>query len=293
MCKPFVPLGAALLLAVTAAPLRAGPHELKTVEQSTETVRALCEIPLRGIPHALLRDAKGVAIIPGVVKVGFVVGARAGHGVVLARQPDGTWSNPVFITLVGGGVGWQVGIQSTDVVLVFRSAQSMERFLKGKGKITLGGDVSIAAGPVGREAEAAIDARLKAEIVSYSRSRGLFAGLSLEGAGLLVNHKANDAFYGLRGSRPADVLALQEKIAAAETLKGLLTRLGAPPEAPPVIVPAPLPSGPPPVIVPAPPAVGPPPVVVPGPVPTGPPPVIVPPPGPPSPERWPFWNSPN
>jgi lipid-binding SYLF domain-containing protein len=194
-----------------------------------------------------------VAVIPHVVKAGFLVGGRFGRGVVLPRLPDGTWGNPVFVTLAGGGIGWQAGIQSTDLVLVFKTSHGLDRVLSGKGQLTLGGDVGVAAGPVGRQAEAATDGQLKAEIYSYSRSRGLFAGVSLEGAGLLADAEANEAFYGLRGGRPADVLNLRGVPipAAAEELKGQLGKLTMPP-APPVIVFPPLPPPPPPASVPPP-----------------------------------------
>src|SRR5262249_49915713 len=158
-------------------------------------VQALAAVPLKCIPPTLLQDAKGVAIIPHVLKASLLVGGRFGRGVVLVRQPDGTWSNPVFVTLAGGGIGWQLGIQSTDRVWVFKTSHSRDRILRGKGQLTLGGDVAVAAGPVGRQAEAATDGQLMAEIYSYSRSRGLFAGLSLEGAGMLADAEANEAFY--------------------------------------------------------------------------------------------------
>jgi lipid-binding SYLF domain-containing protein len=186
-----------------------------------------------------MQDAKGVAIIPSVVKAGFLVGGRFGRGVVLVREPNGAWSNPVFVVLVGGGVGGQLGIQSTDLVLVFKTSHSLDRILRGKGKLTLGGDVAIAAGPLGREAEAATDVQLKAEIFSYSRSRGLFAGISLEGAGLLSDGHAKEAFYGLQGGRPEDVLARQGiRIAAVEALKAQLVGLSMPPAAPGVLIPS-------------------------------------------------------
>jgi lipid-binding SYLF domain-containing protein len=249
MFKRCTHVGASLVvLSVCASPLLAGPREVKTLESAAETIHFLSDIPLRGIPHGLLRDARGVAIIPGVVKAGLGFDARFGRGVVLVRQADGCWGNPIFITLSGGGVGVQLGIESTDVVLVFRTATSVDRFLKGKGKLTLGGDVGIAAGPVGREAEAATDARLRAEIFSYSRSRGFFAGASLEGAALLIDHKANDAFYS---PQPAEVAAREN--AAVEHLKQQLSRISAPPVMPPVVVtppppyfPAPIPPPPPP-----------------------------------------------
>ncbi len=239
------PLGASLVvLALAAAPLWAGGRELKTVESAAEAVNGLSRIPLNCIPQSLVQDAAGVAVIPHVLKAGLLIDGRFGRGVVLAREPGGRWSNPVFITLAGGGVGGQVGVESSDLVLVFRTKASLDRVLRGKGKLTLGGDVSVAAGPVGREAAAATDGRLKAEIYTYSRSRGLFAGVSLEGAALIVDHKANEAFYGLRGCRPEDALARRiAALPALESLKSQLTWLAGPPPVPPpaVIVPGPPP----------------------------------------------------
>jgi lipid-binding SYLF domain-containing protein len=229
-------LWASLLLTLAGAPLYADSRELRTIEAGTAAVQALSAIPLKCIPPTLMQDAKGVAIIPSVVKAGFLVGGRFGRGVVLVRDPNGAWSNPVFVVLVGGGVGGQLGIQSTDLVLVFKTSHSLDRILRGKGKLTLGGDVAIAAGPLGRDAEAATDAQLKAEIFSYSRSRGLFAGISVEGAGLVADAYANEAFYGLRGGRPEDVLARQGvRVAAVEALKIQLASLCMP-AAPPVIL---------------------------------------------------------
>jgi lipid-binding SYLF domain-containing protein len=250
------PFGASLLLlALAASPLRAGSRELETVEAATDALAALAALPVQAIPPALMQDARAVAVLPDVVKAGFLFGGRFGRGVLLVRQPDGTWSNPIFITLAGGSFGWQVGIQATDLVLVFKTRNGLERVLRGKSKLTLGADLAVAAGPVGRQAEAATDAQLKAEIYSYSRSRGLFAGASLEGAGLLVDCDANELFYGLRGGRPADVLALRlaTPVTALESLKAELMHLQPPPPPPAVIVPPPA------VVVPPPPAPVPPP----------------------------------
>ena len=232
-----LPLAACLILSGSAW---AGSPELATVESATEVVRAFSALPVASIPPAMLRNAAGVAIIPDLVKAGFLVGGRFGRGVVLPRLPDGTWGDPVFVTLAGGGFGLQAGIQSADVILVFKTAKSLDRVLNGKGKVTLGGDIGIAAGPVGRQAEAATDGQLKAEIYSYSRSRGLFAGVSLEGAGIWSDASANRDFYRERGIPQA---------AATKLLKEWLASQSAPPvqiQAPPVVVPVPLPVPPPP-----------------------------------------------
>ena len=211
----------------------AGSPELATVESATEVVRSFSALSVASIPPAMLRDAAGVAIIPDLVKAGFLVGGRFGRGVVLPRRADGSWGDPVFVTLAGGGFGLQAGVQSADVILVFKTAKSLDRVLSGKGKVTLGGDIGIAAGPVGRQAEAATDGQLKAEIYSYSRSRGLFAGVSLEGAAVWPDATANRDFSRDRGPAQA---------AATKLLKEWLQSQSTPVKAAPVLVPvAPLP----------------------------------------------------
>lgn len=172
---------------------RAGEAEDNRLRSAAEVLHQISEIPENAIPPELLADAYGIAVIPGVIKAGFVVGGRWGKGVIAVRQ-NAAWSNPSFITLAGGSIGWQIGAQSTDIILVFKTRRGVENL--ASGKVTLGGDAAIAAGPVGRQASAATDAQLKAEIYSYSRSRGLFAGLSLEGAVLQPDDDANAAAYG-------------------------------------------------------------------------------------------------
>jgi lipid-binding SYLF domain-containing protein len=164
------------------------------IEAATNILERTLTLPEQEIPPALLRNAQGIAIIPGVIKAGFVVGGSYGKGVMTVRDQKGQWSQPIFIRLVGGSVGWQIGAQSTDVVLVFKTRRSVEGLMHGK--FTLGADAAVAAGPIGRRGEAATDADLKAEIVSYSRSRGLFAGVSLEGAQLDVDNEADSEYYG-------------------------------------------------------------------------------------------------
>jgi len=183
------------VLAGVAAPVRAAGRDGDIIATAGEILDSFGNLQLRGIPPALLKDAQGVAIIPHVIKAGFVIGGRHGRGVILVRGADGVWGKPLFLTLSGGSIGWQVGVQSTDLVLVFKTRSSLDRILEGKGKLTLGADAAVAAGPLGRQAEAATDGQLKAEIYSYSRSRGLFAGVSLEGAALLMDTRGTDAYY--------------------------------------------------------------------------------------------------
>lgn len=194
MKRPFLRLSALLLcLPLVAGVARAGEAEDERLRSATDVLHQISEIPENAIPPELLSDAYGIAVIPGVIKAGFVVGGRWGKGVVAVRQDRG-WSNPAFITLAGGSIGWQIGAQSTDIILVFKTRRGVENL--ASGKVTLGADAAIAAGPVGRQASAATDAQLKAEIYSYSRSRGLFAGLALEGAVLQPDDDASAAAYG-------------------------------------------------------------------------------------------------
>ncbi len=160
----------------------ASPPPVETLTDASTVLDELAAIPLKGIPPALLKDAHGVAIIPRVIKAGLVVAGRGGHGVVLTKDANGVWGEPTFLNFGGGSVGFQVGVSATDVVLVFREKKSLDRLLEGKAKFKLGGDAAVAAGPVGRTLEGATDGKLQAEIYSYSRSKGLFAGVSVEGA---------------------------------------------------------------------------------------------------------------
>ena len=167
--------------------------EERTIAESITVLNEIMTIPNEGIPQGMLRGAHAVAIIPNVLKGSFVVGARYGNGVLLVRDHNGGWHAPVFISLGGGNVGWQIGVQSTDVLLVFKTPQSVQGLLDGK--FTIGADAAVAAGPVGRQASAATDARLASEIFSWSRSRGLFAGVSLDGSVVKVESGRNANYY--------------------------------------------------------------------------------------------------
>jgi lipid-binding SYLF domain-containing protein len=192
----------ALLLAICGMSLISTRARGASPEETVDNVKLCLEEalanPAKRIPEKMLSDAYGVAIIPNVLKIGFIGAVRRGHGVVLIRDKEGDWGLPQFITITGGSVGWQAGAQSSDVVLVFRTQRSVENLMKGK--FTLGADAAIAAGPVGRRVEAATDATLKAEILSYARSRGLFAGVSLDGSALEVDNFAHQEFYGSASS---------------------------------------------------------------------------------------------
>ena len=170
-------------------------REAGIVESACQVFNEVMADPTKGIPKTLLADAQGIAIMPGLLKGGFVVGIRHGRGVIVVRDDSGRWRPPTFITISGGSFGWQAGVQAADIVLVFKTKTSVENLMRGK--LTIGGGVAAAAGPVGRQAEAATDARLKAEIFSYSRSRGLFVGLALDGSVIKVDTQSNAAYYGV------------------------------------------------------------------------------------------------
>ena len=187
------------LTLVFAAGLLHGPAHAQAREESKVILATQVMEELRGqrdqyFPDLLLDRAYGIAIIPDVVKVGFGVGGRRGTGVLLVRDRNGRFSNPIFVAITGGSIGWQIGAQKTDVVLVFTTRQGVDGI--SDGKMTLGADASIAAGPVGRSASAATDQNFSAEIYSYSRSRGLFAGVALDGSALTIERRANTRFYG-------------------------------------------------------------------------------------------------
>ena len=185
-------VAATLLLAATS--VRGQYRETVIVDDSRDVLNEIMAISASGIPASLLANAQGIVIIPDLVKGGFVVGVRHGRGIVMVRDERGSWRPPSFVTLTGGSVGWQIGLQVTDIVLVFKTRSSVQGLLRGK--FTLGADAAAAAGPVGREAAAATDAQLLAEIFTWSRSRGLFAGVSLDGSVLQIDNTANAAFYG-------------------------------------------------------------------------------------------------
>jgi lipid-binding SYLF domain-containing protein len=183
--------------------LMVAQNRAATAKASDETVRAqnaatvlgeIMDAPDQGIPEALLKRAYGIAVIPHVVKGAFGVGGRYGKGLVAQRNADGGWGTPLFIQIGGGSFGLQLGVEATDVVMVFTNADGIKPLLKGKLKI--GADASATAGPVGRKAEAGTDILLKSAIYSYSRAKGLFAGIALDGAVIQLDDDANKSVYG-------------------------------------------------------------------------------------------------
>jgi lipid-binding SYLF domain-containing protein len=159
----------------------------------------------QNVPAWMLERAYGVVIVPDVIKVGLGLGGRRGNGVLVIRHPNGQWSNPVFVSLTGGSFGLQMGVQSADVMLVFTSRESIEGIVGGK--VTLGADASVAAGPVGRQTAAGTDIGFTAQVYSYSRTKGLFAGIALDGSAVTIDKRSNAAYYNRQDVLASEIIA--------------------------------------------------------------------------------------
>ena len=190
---------------------------------ATRVLEQVQGMPDQRIPDYLLARAYGIAVIPDVTKVAFIFGGRHGRGVLVVRKTlDQPWSNPVFISLTGGSWGLQIGAQSSDIVLVFTTREGIEGITGGK--LTLGADASVATGPVGRQGSAATDINFGAEIYSYARTRGLFAGIALDGSVIQIDNDADARFYGRPGVTASAIFSADAP-AAPRAAERFLTRL--------------------------------------------------------------------
>jgi lipid-binding SYLF domain-containing protein len=187
-----------------AQPAFAGAREEARLIEASGVLEELLGQRDTYIPEKLMSRAYGIAVIPNVIKVAAVVGGRRGTGAMVVRDSSGKFSDPIMVSITGGNVGWQIGVQSTDIVLVFTTRKSIEGITDGK--LTLGADASVAAGPVGRAASAATDQNFTAEVYSYSRNRGLFAGVSIDGSIIAIDSKSNKRLYG-KTAPAADIIA--------------------------------------------------------------------------------------
>jgi SH3 domain-containing YSC84-like protein 1 len=202
--KPFssmvVPAAAAFVMTVNA-PAMAAPAE--DVQNATRTFQEFVSNADRRIPPALLQESQAIAIIPNVIRAGFIFGGRRGDGVLLVRKPDGSWSDPAFVNITGGSIGLQAGAQASDVILVFRNQQNVARLLEKK--VELGGDISVAAGPIGKDYLSAADP--SPVIYSYTRNRGLFGGIAISGVNLSYDRDQTEEYYGQENIAIRDVLS--------------------------------------------------------------------------------------
>ncbi|RPI23450.1 MAG: hypothetical protein EHM61_19720 [Acidobacteria bacterium] len=214
----FVWLGVAALSAGLAYGAESAASR---IEESAQVLTEIMATPDKGIPQDLLAKAECAVIVPGMKKGAFVVGANYGRGFMSCRQPAG-WSAPAAVKVEGGSFGFQIGGSETDVVMLVMNKRGVEKLLSSK--FTLGGDASVAAGPVGRTTSADTDAKMHAEILSYSRARGVFAGISLEGATLRPDEDANAELYGRKLTNQEIVTGKTQVPSAGAKLVAELTR---------------------------------------------------------------------
>jgi len=218
-----------LMLSVSHITFAESPNAThERLQKSIQVLREITTAPDDAIPEFVLERAEAIAVVPSLIKGGFIVGAEHGNGVMSVRDPDkNTWSSPAFVSLSGGSVGAQIGLQSVDLVLVVVNRDGIDELLKDK--FTLGANASVAAGPVGRSAKAATDILLSAQILAYSRTKGIFAGATLDGSTLGPDRPANEQFYGKRYDTKEivtpEAIAPRQRSAVARQWQDMLTML--------------------------------------------------------------------
>ena len=222
---PLTALLTSTAVLTAPAPLAAQSTEAGRLVEAAVVLEEIMDTPDHAIPGWVLEGAAGVAVFPSIIKGGFIFGAHRGKGVLSARQPDGDWSAPAFLTLTGGSFGAQIGGQAIDLVLVVMNERGLDQLLGNQFK--LGVDASVAAGPLGRDAEASTNLQMRAQILSYSRARGLFAGVTLKGSSIRQDRDANERFYGsAHGTQEViDTEAVGDVPCAVETQQRLGSRL--------------------------------------------------------------------
>lgn len=206
------------------APLVQNPTEFTVIEATTVFSQAM-QMPQNEIPRTLLANAQAIAIVPSMMRGAFVFGVQWGKGVLLIRDPNGAWQAPRMIQIAGGSFGYQIGVQATDLILVFRTPQSVQNLLRGTLKV--GVDASAAAGPIGRQTSAGTDLNL-AEILSYSRARGAFVGVSIDGSSISLDPQAEAIYYQPPGSFPASAAQLLGVIQAYTAAQPIVAPVAAP-----------------------------------------------------------------
>ena len=220
MLKRILIVTTLVLLVTLTAVASDREDDVSRTQKAAQVLQEIMNTPDQGIPSDLLGSAKCIAIIPGDKKFAFVFGGSYGRGLATCRTEHG-WSAPMFIAVDGGSVGYQIGGSSTDLVMLFMNDHALQSLLSDKFK--LGADASVAAGPVGRNAAAGTDLKLKAEILSYSRSKGVFAGVSLDGAVMQADKSGDKAMYGDDVNRHE---ILDGKVAVPESARTLLHEIG-------------------------------------------------------------------
>lgn len=218
--RQMLGVGVALVASAVVINAAASKTQIKRIDEAANVLREIHSAPDKDIPQDLWQKAECVAVIPSVKKAAFIVGGEYGKGVMSCRQGN-TWSAPSFVLLEKGSVGFQIGGESVDLVLLVMNDHGMNRLLEDK--VALGGEASVAGGPVGRDVRAMTDAQMKAEILSYSRSQGLFAGIDLTGGVLKPDNDDNRDLYGA-DIKPRDIL-MSKKVTAPQAASSFMTAL--------------------------------------------------------------------
>ena len=231
--KPrFLCLGLPIVVLTLTATRHAGGQMIMATNPSEQVVLNATSVLAQtmtmqsGIPQNLLAGAQGIVIVPNMIRGAFIFGAQYGRGILLVRSPQGGWQAPRMVTMGGGSFGYQIGVQATDLVLVFRTPQSVANLMAGTLKI--GVDASAAAGPIGRQTSAATDLQLGAEILSYSRARGLFAGVSIDGSVISLDPAADALYYQPPGTIPASAMQLLQVVNAYSAAPPMVAAAGQP-----------------------------------------------------------------
>ncbi|RYY33201.1 MAG: hypothetical protein EOP46_17065 [Sphingobacteriaceae bacterium] len=196
--------------------------ETERINKSTEVLASFTKMK-ETIPHELLQQYQGIVVIPNLINAGLGIGGKRGKGVAMVKLANGKWSDPVFVTLTGGSIGFQIGVQSVDLVLVFKEKGVLTEVKNGD--FTIGGDISATAGPVGRSSTASTDHALDAEIYSYSRSKGLFAGISINGSNIAIDKTSNANYYGANATSQDIFASSKTSTDAVKNLKVTLSSL--------------------------------------------------------------------
>ena len=218
----IAPILMSFIITMTSAIPASGDKETERLHSASNVLKEFGAMK-EGIPHKLIANYEGVIIIPKAINAGLVVGAKRGKGVAIIKLPNGRWSDPVFVTLTGGSIGAQIGVQSVDLILVFKHKGALTKVKNGD--VTIGGDLAASAGPVGRSASANTDYKFEAEVYSYSRSRGLFAGITINGSNLAIDKDANHDYYG-NGMTAQDIFETSKSnTVAVKNLKETLASL--------------------------------------------------------------------
>ena len=226
MTRRVLPL-LAILAAITTLVVHAqdAGDEIKRVNNAAIVLDEIMGAADKAVPRSVMEKAQGIAVFPSLIKAGIGIGGQRGHGILSVRGKNGEWSNPAFLTITGGSIGAQFGVQAIDLVLIINNQRGLEQLVKNQFKI--GADAGVAAGPVGREASASTDIQMRAQILSYSRSRGLFAGVTLNGSTIRQDRDANERFYtvGYRtGQIVFDGMGTATDPAAVDTWKTTLAK---------------------------------------------------------------------